>query len=341
MSRTAANMLADPTPAAEPWWLESVDESDRDGWMLSYLDILTLLLTLFVVIIAITHAELQKRVLPPVLSPTTADTSVAGKTGTPTTPPIAAAATAVSTELAAPTPAPIAAPPLEPPRALSSFSETITAAATPDVEASAIAAVVNPVTPSLTSVAAEAAPVSAPAPALIVASTMAPENARDIENAKTPEMTVQQRMADDKSAFASLDRSGSMQVQVEERGVMIELGEDVLFTPASAQLASQSVPALDALATILAEMPYVVWIEGHTDDSPIATSAFPSNWELSTARATTVMRYLASHGLAPHRLRVVGLGDTQPRSSNDTAQGRSENRRVVFRIEMPPAQPAH
>lgn len=172
----------------------------------------------------------------------------------------------------------------------------------------------------------------ADAPSTGIAEPPSPAPARVMTTAKaSPDHTI-----DDKHSLATLGDTGWMQVQVGERGVMIALGEDVLFTSASASLASQSVPALDALASILAEMPYTVWVEGHTDNSPIATAAFPSNWELSTARATAVTRYLVERGLAPHRLRAVGYGDTQPRSSNDTAAGRSQNRRVVFRVEMPP-----
>lgn len=346
---------ATPMQAAEPWWMETESDSDRDGWMLSYLDILTLLLTLLVVIVAITHAELQKRVVPPSV-PETPVTLVTSETATPT--PIAPEKSVASTapnipmEPAASAPSaasadtiaavnPVAAGSVEPTASLEGIDSIERMAA---IESVASASVAQPPSPPPTESVADAdAPNESTPDAAVISKVMKQDpagNATARAPLAVPTMTAseghQDRAADDKNSLAALGDTGEMQVQVGERGVMIELGEDVLFTSASASLANQTVPALDALASILAEMPYTVWIEGHTDNTPISTTAFPSNWELSTARATAVTRYLIEHGITPQRLRAVGYGDTQPRSNNDTADGRTHNRRVVFRVEMPP-----
>lgn len=359
LRRLRHDPVAAPGHEEEPWWMETAGDSDRDGWMLSYLDILTLLLTLLVVIVAVTHAELQKRtVLPPVPLTPLAAASPAQTIASPTSLALDKSATILPSQSAT-----TALPPLapvtsrQPTAAMETTAQPAMSAATPPeavvsllpatvAQPAAIPAPVQPASAPFAETRADVTAVNRDAPALSpepeslkadapstgIAEPPSPTPARVMTTAKaSPDRTI-----DDKHSLATLGDTGWMQVQVGERGVMIALGEDVLFTSASASLASQSVPALDALASILAEMPYTVWVEGHTDNSPIATAAFPSNWELSTARATAVTRYLVERGLAPHRLRAVGYGDTQPRSSNDTAAGRSQNRRVVFRVEMPP-----
>ena len=76
-------------------------------------------------------------------------------------------------------------------------------------------------------------------------------------------------------------------------------------------------------------------VEGHTDNIPIETSQFPSNWELGAARASSVVKFLVSQGMDQQRLRAISYADTQPRASNDTASGRQQNRRVAMLLRMP------
>lgn len=350
-SRAAQFASAVAAPADDTWWLESVDDGERDSWMLSYLDILTLLLTLFVVIIAITHAELQKRATAPSTSTSALEVVTTSKdeakkpaatpqnsvaigfnTGADKTAPTRAVADApavvedeaalVTTMVVQPNGA-IAGTPLAVP---TPSAETMAAPAS--IAGDAKTANETPFTDHGTATRDTATQDRA-------AADSTSTNTVDQVDATEHYQTSQDRASDDKHSLASLGETGWMQVEVGKRGVMIELGEDVLFTSASAALATHSVPALDALANVLADMPYVVWIEGHTDTSPIATAAYPSNWELSTARATAVTRYMIERGIPPQRLRAVGYGDTQPRTSNDTEDGRTHNRRVVFRVEMP------
>jgi chemotaxis protein MotB len=114
--------------------------------------------------------------------------------------------------------------------------------------------------------------------------------------------------------------------------IEVEIRADILFPSGVATIAPTAVPALAALSKALAPFPNPVRVEGHTDNVPIKTVAFPSNWELSSARAATVVHLLANGGVAANRLSVIGLGEWHPAHSNDTADGRNGNRRVLLVI---------
>lgn len=123
---------------------------------------------------------------------------------------------------------------------------------------------------------------------------------------------------------------GSVGFRVEPRGLVVSIVSDnVLFGAASADLPSEGARLLDTIAEVLAVVPNRVAIEGHSDSRPISNARFPSNWELSGARAATVLRYLVeTHGFEPERLTATGYADTRPVASEDTSEGRALNRRV-------------
>jgi chemotaxis protein MotB len=103
----------------------------------------------------------------------------------------------------------------------------------------------------------------------------------------------------------------------------------VLFEPGSDILTGEGLAVIDVISNALAPLPNQLSIDGHTDSVPIATSRFPSNWELSTARATSVLRALVErHSIDPLRLSAAGYADQRPLADNATAAGRSTNRRV-------------
>lgn len=119
----------------------------------------------------------------------------------------------------------------------------------------------------------------------------------------------------------------------EERGVLLELQDRVLFDSGQAILRPDGLELLSKLVTLFAEMPNEIAVEGHTDNVPISTPEFPTNWELSTARSARVVRYFVEiHGLTPERFAAIGYGEFRPTDSNATAEGRSRNRRVIFVI---------
>ena len=86
---------------------------------------------------------------------------------------------------------------------------------------------------------------------------------------------------------------------------------------------------------MLADNEYAIEVEGHTDNAPISTARFPSNWELSSARASSVVRLFIEQGIVAKRLRAVGAADNQPVLPNDTAEGRARNRRVTITVLTP------
>lgn len=115
----------------------------------------------------------------------------------------------------------------------------------------------------------------------------------------------------------------------EPRGLLIRLNDTVLFDRGSDIIKSKALNILDKIAGILKDQTNSIRIEGHTDNLPIKTDKFPSNWELSTARAVNIIKYLvtAQH-FDPNRLSAVGYGEYVPISDNDTEAGRASNRRV-------------
>lgn len=122
--------------------------------------------------------------------------------------------------------------------------------------------------------------------------------------------------------------------------VEVEIKDNVLFKSGSAGVEAKALPLLKELADILKLFPYPVRVEGFTDSNPISTAVFPSNWELSAVRAASVVKALTTAGIEPPRLSAVGYGEFRPVASNDTADGRQRNRRVILVVEAnPSAQP--
>ncbi len=117
-------------------------------------------------------------------------------------------------------------------------------------------------------------------------------------------------------------------VQLTQKGIKITLEDDLMFPAASAGLTPAGRKMLDRICTMLKQTNLYVRIEGHTDNSPIATRKFPSNWELSTARAVNVVKYLIKKGIEPRRLSAAGYGAVKPVAPNFSASGRARNRRV-------------
>jgi chemotaxis protein MotB len=116
--------------------------------------------------------------------------------------------------------------------------------------------------------------------------------------------------------------------------IVIILSGEALFSSGSAALNSGALPNFDQMIQIFDEYPeYTINIKGHTDNIPISTPAFPSNWELSAIRATTVLKYLVSKGIRPQRLTATGYGDILPLVPNTTDENRNKNRRVEFVLE--------
>ncbi len=115
----------------------------------------------------------------------------------------------------------------------------------------------------------------------------------------------------------------------------IEIQDNVLFDSAQAQLTEEGKLLLGKLTVSLKQSDGVIFVEGHTDNQPIATTNYPSNWELGSARATSVLHFLITQGINSQRLRAVSYADTMPLADNTTTEGRRKNRRVNLLVKLP------
>ena len=146
------------------------------------------------------------------------------------------------------------------------------------------------------------------------------------------------KLAQDLSAtLAPLVKEGKVKVTQTSLGVSVEINASVLFDPGEARLAPDSDQALRALGVLLKEDTHKIQVEGHTDASDSSTMQFPSNWELSSVRASSVVRLFIESGVAPARLTAVGRAANAPVAANDTPEGKARNRRVAVTIlsELP------
>jgi len=134
-------------------------------------------------------------------------------------------------------------------------------------------------------------------------------------------------------ALQPLVAQGKVRLLETSRGVTIEINDSILFQPGQAKLQAASINAMLAIAHVLAASDFPITIEGHTDNIPIATAQFPSNWELSAMRATTVLRLFNDGGVGAERLTAIGYGETRPVETNTTVEGRARNRRVSILID--------
>lgn len=163
------------------------------------------------------------------------------------------------------------------------------------------------------------------------------ESNKALEELRAKERQAQQRLATFKGMlekFQKMIEGGQLKVKIVRGRMVVELAENILFDSGRADLKKEGQDALTQVAGVLASIPDRDFqIAGHTDNIPIKSAKFPSNWHLSTARALTVATYLADHGVPPVRLSAAGYADTQPAASNDTPEGRQQNRRIEIVLQ--------
>lgn len=133
-------------------------------------------------------------------------------------------------------------------------------------------------------------------------------------------------------ALEPLVKDGQVRVTQNSLGITVEINASVLFSPGQAKLAESSNLSLQAVAHVIKGHEHEIHVEGHTDNLPINTESFPSNWELSSARASSVIRLFIEKGVDAHRLTAIGYGENRPMESNETFEGRKRNRRVSILI---------
>lgn len=134
-------------------------------------------------------------------------------------------------------------------------------------------------------------------------------------------------------ALAPLVQQGQVRVTEGALGITVEINASVLFESGEARLQLPAVRALTAVGQILATTDFPITVEGHTDNAPINTPLYPSNWELSGARAASVVRLFIDTGVLPQRLTATGYADQRPVADNASLDGRQRNRRVAINME--------
>ncbi|MDD9943898.1 MAG: OmpA family protein [Myxococcales bacterium] len=159
-----------------------------------------------------------------------------------------------------------------------------------------------------------------------------------IEQLRAKEQQAQKRLETFRNMLEKFNKmiaSGKLRVRIVRNRMVVELSENILFDSGRADLKEEGQSALQEVATVLQSISDRQFqIAGHTDDVPIKSRRFPSNWHLATARAVTVTEFLAENGVDRTRLSAAGYAETQPVAANDTPEGRAQNRRIEI-VLMP------
>jgi len=137
-----------------------------------------------------------------------------------------------------------------------------------------------------------------------------------------------------RASVAEISDKGLVKVQSKDHGVEIEISASILFDSGDAVLSEQAKPAMQKLAEVLMPFPHEVNVQGYTDNIPIQSNIYPSNWQLSAARAASVVQLFAQLGMSPARLSATGFGEYRALENNDSETGRQKNRRVVIFVPV-------
>jgi chemotaxis protein MotB len=264
------------------------EHENHERWLISYADMITLLMALFIVMFAVSQVDQQKFAQ--------LSQGLQASFGAPIST-LPGSNGVLDQSGLAPAPIDLRTPSLRPPAAATDPDAEDTADA--QDEAGAEANATAPATSPMAEARAEA------------------DDLRDIK-------------ARIIAALAERGLEDAVRFRVDERGLVVHIVTDsVLFPPDLATLSDSGMEVLDAVAPVLREVPHSLAVEGHTNQAPVSPRFFASEWELSTARATTVVRFLTEQrGIAPDRVHAAGYGDTTPLWPHDDEIGREINRRV-------------
>jgi len=153
-----------------------------------------------------------------------------------------------------------------------------------------------------------------------------------VQNVRSVQRKVSQSL---KEYVKSAQMSQVVTIAQTKKGVSVRILDKMLFQPGSAELLDQAKPLLDKLAAVIEESPFNIMVEGHTDDIPISTAIYPSNWELSTARAVAVVKYFLSKQVSAQKLSAAGYAENHPVTPNISEASRAKNRRVEVNFVSP------
>jgi chemotaxis protein MotB len=311
VSETPLGEAVAAEPGHDPWEALQADTGSTDSWLLSYVDVLTLLLLLMVVLLMLQHqgkAGLSVAMIEPVVSeaPAREDDAASVHPSQSTDQAVdSGALEEVDTGVELP-----------------ELTETLDMPWPPAQEQ---AALVTPVALLDKEGDDGAAGVSGQRPSAGSAAMERPEQ---------PSLAFNVKPLVDVLRWKGL--GDGVTLSTSENLLRLETRDSILFADASAELTESGAQLLAELAAVLASYSGDISVEGHADSRPIISGTYPSNWELSSARAAGVVRFLVEQGLPVARLRAIGYSDTRPRADNASAEGRAANRRVSLVLELSP-----
>ncbi len=153
-----------------------------------------------------------------------------------------------------------------------------------------------------------------------------------LKEASERKKEVEKRLAEFRkliARFKSLTDAGELSIQIKDGRMVVVLPSDVLFRSGSANLSPKGTETIEKVSKLLVSIPDKQFqVEGHTDNVPIRSTRFPSNWELASGRALTVVNIMVNAGMPENRISAASFADTKPVASNDTTEGKSLNRRI-------------
>jgi chemotaxis protein MotB len=279
---------------------KAAEEGSNERWLLTYADMITLLMALFMVLFSISSVNISKY--------QTLQKSLKAAFSGNILPGGKAIAQQGATDNSAQVPSSVELQAIEPvaTEGTSSFQDSTAHGSTS----------ASPTSASSTSASTASTSAAAAAAKQLALQRQAAEFAR-----------IKQELD---AYAASHGFAKSVQTTIEARGLVIRvLTDDLLFASGQATLEGRADGLLSEIAQLLnVDETHPITVEGNTDDVPIHSAQFPSNWQLSTARASIVVQFLIAHGVSPHRLTALGNAEQQPADSNATPAGRARNRRV-------------
>lgn len=307
-------------------------DEGQSGWMLSYIDMMTLLVTLFALLLSLASvfrgpAEASPMDLGPAeASPARVEVSPFAL--------VAALRVAEGPRVPAP-PRPRGRDPLDLPRPID-WAPPRPAAPAPTLAVRRVPYALPSQAPELPALALhEALDPEAWQDLTLVVTERPPSNVQRLDpealaGAERLQAEVSARL-DEARELPSLE---GVEISPVAEGLNLRIQDRLLFDSATAELSEAGRELIERLVAIIQRYEGTVSVEGHSDDRPIFTDRFPSNWELSSARAIVILRQLEAAGVDASRLRAIGYGETRPLASNDSAEGRATNRRVEVIVHL-------
>ncbi|HHH45257.1 MAG TPA: hypothetical protein ENK49_14075 [Gammaproteobacteria bacterium] len=319
-----------------PWEADIGSSRARhDTWLLSFIDILALLLTLFVLLLA--YQDSERKPALPTLAPQQSSAPEFSfnldTLGRIFRPPLPVSADASGSEgYAMPGPGLLPVDVQEAQREPATAAATVSADPAPEPAEEALPAPEPAEQVPVEQASVQVAPIAGDGP--LPNEETHPDDTRQA----IPDEVVPPVKPDAAQALLEVFEVSRLRDQVEVTvhpgEVSLEISDRILFDRGSAVLTQEGLALLRDLAEALEDQPYILSVEGHTDNTPIETARYPSNWELSSARAAVVTRKLVEQGIASDKVRAIGYGATRPLADNDSPEGRARNRRVSFVLQV-------